>query len=80
MVVLVCRGVGRRRVYGQKRGASITLWKNPAFSEFTFAVDKDAAINSLGGEQQWLMEANSRIWQCLLGSMGEELEKGERKE
>jgi hypothetical protein len=49
MVVLVCRGVGRRRVYGQKRGASITLWKNPAFSEFTFAVDKDAAINSLGG-------------------------------
>jgi len=50
MVVLVCRGVGRRRVYGQKRGASITLWKNPAFSEFTFAVDKDAAINSLGGD------------------------------
>ena len=27
------------------------------------------------GEQQWLMEANLRIWQCLLGSTGEELEK-----
>ena len=38
---------------------------------------KEVTVNSLGG-QQWLIEADSRIWQCITDSMGEELE-GEEK-
>ena len=62
-------------------GGHQSHYENPGtFTNFPLQWKKKQQSTFLGGEQQWLMEENLRVWQCIVGSKGEELEREEKNQ